>query len=844
MRERFPVGTRCTVPQLAGPIVRRPRLENLLSEADRRPVTLVSGPPGAGKTTLLASWLGSPGERPVAWLTLDEHDDDTFRIPGLVVEALRRAGALPGPFEAALSGEDLLDAMFEQLAESGPGWLLVLEDVHALRSAAALDLLAHVVEQAPGALHVVLSARADPPLGWSRLALEGRLGQIRWDDLAFSEAEAAELVAACGVPMEGKDIATLWRRTEGWAAGLRLAIGVLQSEEDPTRFLTHATATDAAVSEYLLAEVLARQDKETEDFLLQTSIAEQLTPELAAALTGNARADDLLRGLRQRGLFLTGRDGAQDYRYHSMFRALLEAHLWLRDADRAKTLHLRAASWHAASGMAAEAERHALAGGDWQLAGRLILEQCLAAMAGKADPWPSAPLAGVPGDAVLQTPELALVASIEACRWAKQEEADLYRSAAEHPSPQCVAGEEWEATWETAGLLCDATYGWSFGVDASSAAAAATLRDSAGAGAEAPRLRQFAALVQAEQGINEGELDHARRALEDLADQNDPAAWPRALASAVVTVIDAASGAVWAAEERLQQVLRRLDGRAMAPAAHFVQLASALCAAQKGGQHAVDGAVPSDPGAVDWSSRSLRCVDRAVRAAVHGSAPFFVSLDEATARHPLAERALLALGALEVLDPKGRPVLLGGAGERVVLDARRHLAEGCLERSEASLRDWLDHPGERHPRTVVEAAVLATIVADWRGDTALAGQRLCTAFDLAKATGILAPVLAHAAHLRRPVSQHVDSLGAAAQMALELLDRTWHPGAHELVEPLTDREVEVLRRLPTLMSNIEIAEALHVSVNTVKSHLKALYRKLGVTSRREAVQRGRELELV
>lgn len=801
-------------------------------------MTLVSGPPGAGKTTLLASWLASSGRRPTAWLTLDEHDD-TLRLSHLVVEALRRAGALREPLDGDLSGGELLDAMFEQLAEPGVRWLLVLEDVHGLRSPPALQTLARMVEQAPEGLHVILSTRADPPLGWSRLALAGRLGQIRWDDLAFSQAEAAELIAAHGVRMDARDIATLWRRTEGWAAGLRLAAGVLQSEADPTRFVSDTAATEAAVSEYLLEQVLANQDPDMQDFLLETSVAEWLTPELAVALTGNSRAGDLLADLFRQGMFLTG----QDYRYHSMFRALLEAHLWQRDPYRAALLHRRAASWHVDRGTAREAEKHALSAGDWRLAGGLILERYLADMAGEPEPWPAEPLAGIPADAVLQTPELALAASLESCRWAKQDEADLYRSSLQDMSHPPGALDGWRDTWETAVLVGDATYNWSFGAKTGSEAAVATLHHLPGRAAVTPRLRQLAVLAQAEQQINAGGLDAAYRALEDLAGRNDPA-WPRALASAALTVIDAAWGAVWAAEERLSQVLLRLEGRAMAPAAHFAQLASVLCARQKGGQHAAGGVLTAGSGALEWSSGSLRCVDRAVRAAVNGSAPFFVSLDEATARHPLAERALLALGALEVLDPKGRPVLLGDEGERVVLDARRRLAEGVPERSEARLRDWLEHPGGRHPRTAVEATVLATIVAAQRGDHAQAEVRLRAAFELAHATGIMAPLLAHGEHLRLPVEQHLDRLGSSAQLGLDLLERLWHPGACELVEPLTEREVEVLRRLPTLMSNVEIAEALHLSVNTVKTHLKALYRKLGVSSRREAVQRGRELELV
>jgi LuxR family maltose regulon positive regulatory protein len=220
-------------------------------------------------------------------------------------------------------------------------------------------------------------------------------------------------------------------------------------------------------------------------------------------------------------------------------------------------------------------------------------------------------------------------------------------------------------------------------------------------------------------------------------------------------------------------------------------------------------------------------------------------MDAVAVAHPLAERALVALGVFEVITPEGRLVPVGGPGERAVNSGRARLASDDVARADEAVVPWLatDIRGS-HPRTQVEAAVVAALAAGGRGEHRVARQRLVEALDLAEASGVGTPFLQHGSRLAPLLQRNLCELGDRMGPALDLLDRTRPSSSSDLVEPLTDREMEVLVHLPTLMSNVEIASGLHLSVNTVKTHLKAVYRKLGVAGRRQAVVRGRELELI
>ena len=821
------------VPTLPRALIRRPRLEARLTDGDRRQITLVTGLPGAGKTTLVASWLHAAGQ-PAAWVGLDGRHDEPGRLPRAVVQALAAAGALPEPARAGRRADaGLIDAAIEALA--GP-CVLVLDDVHELRSAAALAGLRLLLDRAPPALSVVLCARADPPVALGRLRLAGRLGEIRNADLEFTRAEAADLLAAHGIELRHDDVAALWRRTQGWAAGLRLAAGALAAGGDPGELVRSPATTEAAVADYLLEEVLDRQDPGTQGFLLRTSVADRLTPELAATLAGDERAGERLDELERNGVFLA--DGTTDgwYRYHALFAELLRANLRRRHPDQVAELHGRAAAWLVTEGQTEPAEHHARLAGDWALAGRLAADRWLAGVLRDREPPPD-PVAGVPPEAVARTPALALAAEAAACVRGDRDAAELHRGRLGAAAPG-----------GTCRLVVDLVHGWAFGADrrARQAAGRLAVATDAGPGVDAPALRRFARLRRAGLDLDDGHFDRAVTALNALAETPD-GDWTTAEAAALVALVHAANGNLAAAGPRTAAVLGGDDDPDVHPTARLAaHLAVALGCAQRGEHRRALAHLRRAEAADAVVAHPLDAARLALRAGLARSRRAAAWLDSGTAAHPLAGQALIACGALEVVDHQRRLVAVGGAPEREVARARHELARGAPEAAHAaSCRALAGDDRSVHPRTAVEAHTLGAVAATRSGRDGEAAERLGAALDLAAGSGVRAPLLDH----RVALAGLFDRVGSEADLAgsaVEVLDhvRRAPRGGAAPAEPLTDREAAVLRHLPTLMSNAEIAEGLHVSVNTVKTHLKAVYRKLGVDGRRAAVLRGRELELI
>ena len=289
MGDELPLlGPRSSLARLPEALVRRPRLDSLLADGARRQVTLISAPPGSGKTTLVTAWLASRRRRDVM-LTVDARDNERDQLAGVIVAALVDRGAVvPEEIDATLPGTTLLDAAFAQLEQRSNKRVLVLDDLQELTSRHALRTLAYLVERAPASLDLVLCSRADPPIRLTRLRLEDRLAEIRNDSLAFDLAETSALLTAHGLALTRAQVQALWRRTEGWVAGLRLAACALQGEADPAEFVQGAAGTETAIADYLLKELLTRQDEAIQQFMLRTSVVGRLTPDLAEVLTGDA----------------------------------------------------------------------------------------------------------------------------------------------------------------------------------------------------------------------------------------------------------------------------------------------------------------------------------------------------------------------------------------------------------------------------------------------------------------------------------------------------------------------------------------------------------------------------
>ncbi|HEX5825482.1 MAG TPA: AAA family ATPase, partial [Candidatus Limnocylindrales bacterium] len=304
-------------------VVARASLFARLSAADGRAVTLISAPAGSGKTVLLRSWIAAAGlASRTAWVTVDraEHDPQRFWLE--VVAALR---AIPHADELVeprtptpeFDGQAFVDRLIVELDGLDDRVVLVIDDLHELASSPAQGLLERLLARRPPHLRVILATRHDPPLGLHRLRLVGELAELRGGDLRFTATETSELLAVSGVAVSDEAAAQLQARTEGWAAGLRLAALSLAGHRDPERFVAEFSGSERTVADYLLAEVLESQPQEVRTLLLRTSILDRVSGPLADALLGMTGSERILLALEASNAFVMPVDSERVwFRYH------------------------------------------------------------------------------------------------------------------------------------------------------------------------------------------------------------------------------------------------------------------------------------------------------------------------------------------------------------------------------------------------------------------------------------------------------------------------------------------------------------------------------------------------
>ena len=422
---------------VSGGVVRRPGLFQRLDGAAR--VVEVSAPAGSGKTVLLRSWVGESGLADRAgWVPVRRGEGDPRWFWISVADALR--GTVPGsalvrPVTAApdLDGWAIVEWLLKDLAALEDRIWLVIDDVHELRSADAQRQLELLVMRAPRELRFVLATRHDLGLGLHRLRLEGELTEIRAADLRFSLEEARALLDAAGAGLSEAGLAALQERTEGWAAGLRLAALSLAGHPDPEGFVAGFSGSERTVAEYLLAEVLRRQPRQVRRLLLRTSILERVNGELADLLTVRSGGERILRDLEQANAFVVAVDAARSwFRYHALFADLLQFELRASEPDEIPALHAAAATWLAGHGFPVEAVRHAQAAGNWDLAARVLADHWLSLALDGRSAAVRELLAGFPAELVTADAELTtLRADGEITRESLEEaERDLQHAAA------------------------------------------------------------------------------------------------------------------------------------------------------------------------------------------------------------------------------------------------------------------------------------------------------------------------------------------------------------------------------------------------------------------------------
>jgi LuxR family maltose regulon positive regulatory protein len=735
--------TKLTPPPARSEHVERRDLVAALEAGSARKLTLVAAPPGFGKSTLLAAWSATHAASTVAWLSLDETDNDPARFFSYVVAALRRmAPELGSRALAALRspGADLIESVLPEFLNDLAGLdhdvALVIEDYHVITSPDVHRALAYIVERSPRTVRLILSTRQDPPLPLGRLRARGDLLELRAADLRFSDEEAQGFLRdGLRIEVSAADLARLQARTEGWPAALYLAALSLQGRANATQRIERFSGDDRYVVDYLTTEVLARQTAELRRFLLRTSILARFSGPLCDTVAGREGSSALLADLERSNLLLIPLDTKRQwYRYHHLFGELLRHELEATEPELVPILHGRASGWYREVGLIVDAARHAIAAGDFEamaeLVGRhhgLFVDQGqLTTVIG----W----LEALPDDAASADWLLGFAGAVVYAHAGRFDEAEHWLALAER-APQVVRNGQ-----EPTGSLA--------------------------------ALTGYLRLLRGDIGAS---VAAARRAL---------AAGP-------------ASDPVWALAPRMV-------------------LAPALWWAGRPGE----------------ARTVLETVTRTGRAAGIPAATVYA----------LGNRGAIAL------DDGDEPSAATLAGE--AMDLMR----------EAGIDDhpWAAMAHIVHGTILGRHGELAAAAAEIEHGLAL-GERLGAWQLVVHATLALAEVRQRqrdAPAARRLLTRVHDILGAQpdpgdgvarlerTEKALRLRATRDRAGSEAHYWELSPREIDVLRLLPSRLSQREMAAELYVSFNTIRTHTRVIFGKLGVTSRAEAVARARELGLL
>jgi len=867
---------RTSPPRPSTHILSRPRLLEQMDAGSRRAVTLVCGGPGTGKSHLVIDWVRRrrrPGVR-VAWAALGADCNDPQRLWTLFLASLDRAGldspSLAGMRAPAEVTEAFLDRFLLALEELDAPVVLVLEDLHEVTAPAAVRTIDTLVQLVPDCVHLVMISRSDPPLSLHRLRVGGGLSEVRHADLAFTRDEAVALLSQHGLTLTDSEVEQLMERTEGWAVGLRLAALSLQrcTDDDERAGAVADFAGDSrAVADYLVAEVLDRLPEDLRRFLLLTSVVERVDAGLAEHLTATSGGADALERLETSGVPLIPLDDHRGwYRYHRLVQELCRQRLHAEDPSLVTSLHTQAALWFAEHGEFDEGLRQALAGRNWSMFGRIAVARAGAHVFGHPGSSVRGLLAELPEDVLPDDPWLATVRALElhdagvpdrlARRvqraeelWAGQEGDDallhrmvlaLVRAAAARGRYDVIlAADE-----------CERALGLADSVEGGAVAHWPAL----------PSYRAFGDLLLGKSLIWQGRLEQAETSLVLAASsaaghRQDPVDGGL-LASAYLSLVLAMRGALGQATSYAERALALVGTQGWADEVQSTSawLSLALVHLQRGdvlaARRALDEAtlvLERRPDALLEVCRTLATArllgengDAAAARSALGEARRM--LDDLPGVPFLDNWCLLVQSGLELNDGRPSVVLdlldpdspLGASAPARVLRGRALLQEGLGEAALAEVEPLT--AGWRPGVSVIEAWVVIALAQESLRQDGAALIALTRALQSAETEGWVRPFLSE----RERLTPLLERYRTVVLTPSPVVDRLLTPSrtlAGRNVS-LTDRELAVLQLLPSMMSNEQIARELFVSVNTVKVHLKSLYRKLGVSSRREAVMAG------
>jgi LuxR family maltose regulon positive regulatory protein len=899
--------TKLYVPRPRRGLVARPRLSERLGRGAESKLTLISAPAGFGKTTLLAEWLAaSPaGRHSVAWLSLDHGDNQPELFWIYVITAL--GAAAPGVGVSALASlqwpepspiETVLATLLNDLIGVPNEIVLVLDDYHVIDSHEVHEGVAFLLEHLPPQIHLVIATRADPPLPLGRLRARGELVEVRAADLRFTLEEAdAYLDGVMGLDLTAHDVAALEGRTEGWIAALQLAALSMQGRDDVAGFIAGFAGDDRYIVDYLVEEVLHRQREPVRSFLLETSILARMTGPLCDAVTGRDGGKAMLEALDRGNLFLVPLDDRRRwYRYHQLFADVLRAHLVEEQPDRVPDLHRRAGAWYELNGERSDAIRHAMAGGDLARAADLV-ELAIPAMTQQRQEamlrqW----LEALPDELLRVRPVLSNAYA----------GSRLVRGEVEGVEERLRDAERWLGAIDEAAagpggstsmvVVDEAAFRQLPGAIAvHRAGQARILGDVPGTIAHARRALDLV-----------GEDDHLARgggaALLALAcwTTGDLEAASRWYADGMASLekaghlSDVIGCALGLADIRLAQ------GR-LGEALHIFERGLALATGQGGParrgaadmhvgistilrerddlegarQHLLQSGELGEENGLPQNRYRSRVAEAAIRQ-VEGDLGRALELLTQAERlyvgdfspdvRPVAAqkaRVWIAQGRLAEASDWARERGLSATDELSYLREFEHitlarllLAQGMQDRSGRATQEATEllerflreaHDGSR-TGSVIEILVVSALAHQVLGDTPAALARLERALVLAEPESYVR-VFVDEGPSMAALLVAAGKRGIAPTYVRELRAGLGRPEVRTpikqaLIEPLSERELDVLRLLRTDLGGPAIASELVVSLNTVRTHTRNIYAKLGVNTRRAAVRRGVELNLL
>ena len=892
------LNTRLHVPQPRPVTVTRRRLIDRLNAGlwwqDRftRKLTLISAPAGFGKTTLLTAWAAE-ARQPVAWLSLNEADNGPSHFLTYLVAALRTArrdvgegllGALQSP--QAPSAESILSALINEIGVDrdfgarppGPGIILVLDDYHLIEAQPVHTAVDFLIDHLPPELHVVIATRVDPPLPLARLRARGQLLELRQADLRFTHEEVrAFLRQVAGLTLSPEDVDALANRTEGWIAGLQMAALSMQGRDDLAGFVRAFTGSHRFVIDYLAEEVLSRQEEDTRAFLFQTAILDQMSNSLCNAVTGREDSQPLLEMLERDNLFVVPLDDERRwYRYHRLFRDVLRQRLLRVHPRLVPALHLRASAWYEEHNVVTAAVDHALQAKSVERATRLI-DANADTLWGRGEQaallrW----LDALPEEAVRAHPRLSIYDALVLFAAGRHEEAASHLEAARQTLDTPSAGDvrPLQGTLDAARAFITFSQGdlpaivrlsrraldrlpkgdhrwrsiaaYTLGLaqrlrgDLASAAGpleeAVSLSSATGDHYVALIARLNLARLQTQRG-------HLRRAAEILRHARRVAEETGMSQLPVAGLLSAELGSIMVEWNDVDEAISLLE-RSTA----LIARGEDLIALQM--SYAFMGRALFARGELDRAQEIIHTMAHLAAEADVGPwishwilglrLQMFLAREDLSSAARLAERAGLSLDE----DPTyPREMAYSPLVQLSIAQGRPGATLGLLGR--------LLHAAENAGRIgrVIATLALRAAALEARGDVDRAMADLARALSLAEPEGYVrvfveqGPVMV--ALLRRAATR-----GIAPRYATRLLGAFDLPSPDQgrsdqpLIEPLTERELEVLHALASDLTMAEIGEQLFVARSTIRSHTKSIYGKLNVHSRREAVRRARALGLL